>query len=67
MPGDHSRSYKGPKNNSPVVPSWMDDCGHCHGTGRVIGIHEHRPGVAIKATGDYYIECPACRGTGQQR
>lgn len=25
MPGDHSRSYKGPRNDSPIVPSYMSD------------------------------------------
>lgn len=25
MPGDISRSYKGPKNTNPTVPSWMEE------------------------------------------
>lgn len=25
MPRDHSRSYKGPTNDKPLVPAWMDD------------------------------------------
>lgn len=24
MPGDHSRTYKGPTNDKPFVPSWME-------------------------------------------
>lgn len=45
---------------------WKMRCDHCYGTGRVIGLHEAMGG-AVVASGDYYIECPACRGIGRKR
>jgi hypothetical protein len=65
MPGPQSKSNPGPRNDTPLIPSWMDndDCaGGCRGTGYVWRDVYVIDGWSV--SGDW---CPVCRPAGKLR
>ena len=77
MPGEVSRSYRGPVDKVPVMPEWPDSfdgedednrCERCCGEGFVE--YNDAPdtwGEDCPSEVNHLVTCPDCRGTGEAR
>lgn len=71
MPGEISRTYKGPKDGR--VPTWMEEdnkkCWRCRGDGFFFrvpsGFNPFLAGAIQTAAASVRVQCYTCNGTGK--